>query len=650
MVNARERSVALRWVRQHFWSLLLLVVLVIASQVVVRWWKRTHPGAMSVIEAQAMDMTVMKPPVGSVPVAAEEVRRGPFSAKVTYTGTVAPYMEQNVYPRVEGWLRELVVYNGDHVRPGQLLARIDSPDIESRLSEATAGEIAAQRDVPVAEAEITRRQAEIAAAQAELAAAQSDVEGGRAQVLAAERGVRLANSQVEGARATVAQAKKELVSAEADLKYWEAEIKREEALVGRGAISQQEYDSEYAQYTAAQAAVESAQAKVDQMEAGVAAAQARLAQAEAEVEAARAALRNRTQMVNVAQQRVEAARAALAGATQEVSRRTAAASEAAHKTRTASVLNEYREIRAPFGGMVTKRLIHPGVLVNPGMAILNIVQIDQVRLQANVAEKDLANIRVGSAVNARPFKAGGGGVIHAAVSSISPLADPVTRTAVVEAIVPNPNQRLLPGEFITVEISTSETGDALTVPTRALVQKDGRDAVWTVVSEGPKGKVTYFCTMHPDVIADEPGRCHKCNMDLVPRASAGGERAHLVSVTVGDADGERTEILEGLKEGDRVIYAGHTDLKEGDKVFPTEWGIEGPKVLPPPPGGGVEMDDHSDMQGHDHPAAAKEAKPKANSGKQDEDKVVYTCPMDPEVISDKPGECPKCGMYLEPKK
>jgi multidrug efflux pump subunit AcrA (membrane-fusion protein) len=682
MANAQERVAPLVWVKQHFWSLLLLAVLLAASVTAVHWWKRAHPGAMSVLEAQAMDMTVMKPPVGSVPVAAEEVRRGPFAAKVTYTGTVAPYMEQNVYPRVEGWLTELSVYNGDQVRAGQLLARIDSPDLATRLSEAAAGEVAAQRDVPVAQAETARSRAEIAAAQAELAAAESDVEGARAEVQAADRGVRLAESEVSTARASLEQAKKELVSAQADLKYWQAEIKREKALLHTGAVSQQEYDSELAHYTTADANVASANAKVDQMEAGVAAAEARVEQAESQVDASKAALTNRTQMAEAARQRIDAARAGLEGSRSEVSRRAAMAREASARTRTAAVIDAYREVRAPFGGMVTKRLIHPGVLVNPGMAILNVVQIDEVRLQANVAEQDLARIRIGAAVSARPFKDGDQQAIHASVTSISPLADPVSRTSVVEAIVPNPGHRLLPGDFVTLDISTSEDGDAVTVPNRALVQRDDRSAVWTVVSEPAKGKVTYFCTMHPEVISDKPGKCPKCHMDLVPRTSVGGERAHLVFVTLGDTDGERTEVLEGLKEGDRVIYAGHTDLKEGDQVFPTEWGANGPKALPPAPGGGMNMPGHGNhgggemnMEQHpahgdgdtEHPGAemkmdqhpargdghgeraqpAPEPTPKTKADATE--KVVYTCPMDPDVISDKPGDCPKCGMRLEPK-
>src|SRR5262249_47729470 len=75
------------------------------------------------------------------------------------------------------------------------------------------------------------------------------------------------------------------------------------------------------------------------------------------------------------------------------------------------------------------------------------------------------------------------------------------------------------------------------------------------------------------------------------------------------------------QEGDQVIYAGYQMLKEGDPVVPTEWGPSGPLTLPPATG-----------------------EEKAVAG------IVYTCPMHPEVRMEKPGNCPQCGMKLQPVK
>jgi len=90
-------------------------------------------------------------------------------------------------------------------------------------------------------------------------------------------------------------------------------------------------------------------------------------------------------------------------------------------------------------------------------------------------------------------------------------------------------------------------------------------------------------------------------------------------VKVGLVNSNYVGIKSGLQEGEQVIYAGYEMLKEGDPLVPTEWGPQGPLTLPPATG-------------------------EAAAG------TIYTCPMHPEVRMDKPGECPKCGMKLQPEK
>lgn len=91
-----------------------------------------------------------------------------------------------------------------------------------------------------------------------------------------------------------------------------------------------------------------------------------------------------------------------------------------------------------------------------------------------------------------------------------------------------------------------------------------------------------------------------------------------MDVTVGLVNPQYVEVKSGISEGDQVIYAGYENLHEGDPVVPTEWGRSGPLTLPS--------------------ATGEVAAPG----------TVYTCPMHPEVKADKPGDCPKCGMKLQP--
>lgn len=635
-----NQNICIKLVREHLWGLLLLVALLLGSSFAVKTWKAKHPGSMTVIESQAMDMTVMKTPVGAVPVATEVVHLGKFTAKVRYTGSVVPLEEQIIYPRVEGWLKNLEVYNGDAIPKGRLIAVVDSPDLQTKLAEASAGHAAAASEIPKARFDAARMASERAAAQGEIDAAKGEVARAKATVSAAEK--------------AVVQKQKEVKGSEANLEYWKAEIVRQEKLLKAGAVSLQEYQSEKAEATAAEAELENKQAMLDE--------------AKADVEAAKAEVVSKQSMVSVAALRAAAAESAVAAAGQEIRQKSAMARQAGAMLNTAATVDSYRYIRAPFAGTLTKRYTSPGQFVTPSTAIASIVQIDKVRLQANVSDKDLAGIRVGAPITAH-FAKDSNLAIDATVTSVSPLADQSSRTAVVEATVDNPGHKLVPGDSVTLDIAVSGVCDAITVPISAIVQKDGHDAVWIVKAEAAKGKKLYTCTMHPEVSSDKPGPCPKCNMQLVPKVGDGNKKAHLVMVNTGATSGDRVEIVTGLSDGDEVINQGNTYLKEGDTVFPTEWTVDGPKELPKAPG----MDSTQSMPGMAHKPDSAVSVPQVKHESSETDSMPgmnrspspqpsptrgegvnrkwYVCPMHPHEMTHNPKDrCKICGMNLVEKK
>jgi RND family efflux transporter MFP subunit len=604
------------------WGLTAVVVATLGAVAIVRAYKK--PGQMTVLEGMNMNTAIGAGP-GTTPVAVETVRLAPFEARVTYTGTIAPYAEQNVFPRVEGYLRDFSVYAGDRVRAGEVLVRLEAPDLGRKVAEARYGSVAARQDVAVSQAEVTRLERERRTAEAELSAAQSEREGARSQQRAAHQAIQEAHDmlqvkqaalqqavqQVNTAEAGQRQAEKGVVSAQASVTYWQAELRRILALLKEGAVSQQEAQSEQAQHDAAVAAFEQAQAKVDetkaaveaaranvaQMRADVAAAQSRVEQAIAAAESATAAVTNRQAMARAARLKVDAAQATVEKSRREVGQRQSMADQSQAALATARTFESFRNVVAPFSGTVTRRLVSPGTLVNPTTAILTIVQIDRVRLQANVAEADLPNIRVGAPVRAHtlggapsPLRGRGAppaervvrGEVSARVTSVFPQADPTTRTAVVEAVVANPGQRLIPGKYVTMEISTSPRGEALTVPNRAIMRQGGEP-----YAEG-----------QPFVWVAVPGR-------------DGIFTSALRKVTLGPTDGQRTALRAGLKPGDQVIYAGNESLKEGDLVLPSPWTETGPAELPKPAPGGA-MPGMPGMEGM--PGMAPTGPPAAPSG------------------------------------
>ena len=286
----------------------------------------------------------------------------------------------------------------------------------------------------------------LATSQANRAQMEADLRAAGLGVVQMQREVSMADADQAGVRQNVIQMERELTMAEAEAGYQQAVAARDEQLFAKGAIARQEQENSRAMAAVAQAKVQAAQAKVDQAKAMVISAQEKLAAARAKVEQSQA-------METAAKKRAEAGESMVA--------------QSQASFRTARIVQDYVTIASPTGGYVVKRLVAPGVLVQPGMPILKIAQIDRVRMQANVGEKDLPSIRVGSPVVATP--AGSGmAPFTARVTSVFPFVDQDGRTAVVEAL-----ERLSGGRttfLITHDITWAGRAD------RIVYLEDGRIA------------------------------------------------------------------------------------------------------------------------------------------------------------------------------
>lgn len=527
--------------RQVVVGLLLLMGVYLGSSWAVQ--KYTQPGHMSVVEAQAMDMTVMKPPVGAVPVAAMAAKRQAIDATVRYTGSAVAFTDQEISPRVTGWITWMPFYPGQRVHRGQLLARLDARELSSRVGERTAARTMAEHEQMIAQQEARQAQAQALAARGTVADARQQWTKTRAAVrqsaselaqakqerIAAQEERVQADAELTAAQSGLADAEAGLAAARADQEYWRAEIEREARLLKTGAVSAEEYQREKAQAENAdarvrqaeakrqetQAAVLGAQSKIRRAEAMIAGSDAKAGAAEARVEQAKADVESAAARTSQMQAGVRAAQAAAQAAVHRIAHSAAGVREAQAMLNTAGVVRDYTEIRSPVDGMVAQRLISPGALVNPGQTILKISQVQPIRLQANVAESDLRGIRVGNRVRVRTMR-DPGRVVEARVTSIFPAVDPVARTAVVEAVVPNADGRFLPGEYLSVEISTRAKKSALVVPSSAVVWQtkassdvlatDQTPAVWVITAGRPQQTI-YTCTMHPEAKQDKPGKC-----------------------------------------------------------------------------------------------------------------------------------------------
>ena len=284
-----------------------------------------------------------------------------------------------------------------------------------------------------------------------------------------------AQSQQISAQGYTASMRADLSAAGENVRYWDAEIARERELLRQGAVSVQEYQNERDQAAGARSAYESAGAKLASASAAAQGAQSQVAQAVA-------------------------------------------------NAKSQSVTAGYANVIVPNDAVVMKRLVDPGVYVQAGTPILQVAVIDRLRVQAQVAQQDLADVQIGTPID---VIFGNGKTFHGHVSSVSPVVDPTTHTAIAEAIVPNTNDAYQPGGFVHVILHAQGSGhrDSFSVPSGAIVG-GATTAVWTDVNNA----------------------------------------AHRVPVTVISDDGTNAQVRGNLRPGARVVVTGASDLEEGQAI------------------------------------------------------------------------------------
>jgi membrane fusion protein (multidrug efflux system) len=199
------------------------------------------------------------------------------------------------------------------------------------------------------------------------------------------------------------------------------------------------------------------------------------------------------------------------------------------------------QIISPVDGFVGKRFLDPGAFASTNAPVASIVDIRVVRMVANLVERDMRRVPVGTnafvEVDAFPDEK-----FKGRVSRVAPIFDPATRTAEIEVEVPNAGFRLKPGMYSRVQLTIETRADALTVPRNALIEADGRSGVF-VATASQEAQGIRGGGQGQDVML-----------------------AKFVPVQVGIRDGEHIEITDGLKDGAQVITTGAGALKDGDRI------------------------------------------------------------------------------------
>jgi RND family efflux transporter MFP subunit len=187
----------------------------------------------------------------------------------------------------------------------------------------------------------------------------------------------------------------------------------------------------------------------------------------------------------------------------------------------AKLQRDFAELRAPADGIISKRLVQPGQVVSAGSELLRLIRDGRLEWRAELPEEQLAHVAVGNQIRLSYA----GQQIGGRVRAVSPGVDSQTRTGTVYADLPEPGP-LKPGTFVDGRILTGD-GQALMVPSVAIVQRDGHSYVFTMKDK---------------------------------------QSVQRRRVRVGQTAQGRVEILDGLKAGEQVVSEGAGFLGDGDRV------------------------------------------------------------------------------------
>ena len=183
------------------------------------------------------------------------------------------------------------------------------------------------------------------------------------------------------------------------------------------------------------------------------------------------------------------------------------------------------DIKAPFSGIAGLRLISIGDYVREGQDIVNIEEIDPLKVDFRVPEIFLKQISTGQTLQVN-LDAIPNTVFSGRVLAINPLIDANGRAVVIRAVIKNMDKRLRPGMFARVKLITNEQQEGLTIPEQALIPVGDDFFVFKIVD----------------------GRSLRTKIDIGQRITGS------------------VEVVRGLSKDDVVVTAGQAKIRDGVTV------------------------------------------------------------------------------------
>jgi len=364
----------------------------------------------------------------------------------------------NLSPKSAGYLKQLLVKEGDRIRQGQIVAYMDDSNLQGEVIQSRAE--LAQQQANLKKLLNGNRSQEIAQSAAQLAEAQAKLQQLKA-------GNRLED---------IFQAEARLNQAQAKLRQTKDDLQRNQELFNQGAISRQTLNQRQADHDSAQAQVNEVQAALTLQQRG--ARPEEIAQARSQVEQHRQSLNllkagSRSEDIDVARAQVESARG---------------------KLETIQTQVNDTIIRAPFDGVVTKKYADPGSFVTPTTAgslvegaasnsILTLAATNQI--VANLDEAKIPRVQIGQKVkikaDAYPDRTFEGKVSQIAAQAST--VQNVTSFEVKIALEETAQQLLKAGMNVEVEFQIGQLNHAIMVPSVAIVRQENEAGVYAIAQD-----------------------------------------------------------------------------------------------------------------------------------------------------------------------
>lgn len=182
------------------------------------------------------------------------------------------------------------------------------------------------------------------------------------------------------------------------------------------------------------------------------------------------------------------------------------------------------ELRAPFDGVVGLRQVSTGAFVTTSTPVAKLTKMNPLKVEFSVPERYAGTLQPGTSLT---FTAEGDLTQRSAkVYAADSRVDPETRTYTIRALYANTDGKLVPGRYVNVNLTTREYGNALAVPSEAIVSEMGIDKV-------------FLCK---------------------------NGKAEPVEITKGLRTDALVQVVRGLHVGDTVITSGTMQLRKGQQV------------------------------------------------------------------------------------